>query len=112
MFGTGSIRAEFFSKAFSEPLSQILQCNIVPERAPRNRGALLHINFRESWGWEGGLNPYEKLSRRILSQLLTFCKTLQPVAYRRISHIHALYTNPGSGYERVVSIDPGLGQHG
>jgi predicted permease len=25
---------------------------------------------------------------------------------------HALYTNPGFGYERVVSIDPGLGRHG
>lgn len=25
---------------------------------------------------------------------------------------HALYTNPGFGYERVISIDPGLGRHG
>jgi hypothetical protein len=25
---------------------------------------------------------------------------------------HALYTNPGFGYERVMSIDPGLGRHG
>ena len=32
MFGTGSIRAEIYSKARSEPLRQILPCNIVPER--------------------------------------------------------------------------------
>jgi predicted permease len=25
---------------------------------------------------------------------------------------HALYTSPGFGYERVISIDPGLGRHG
>lgn len=67
MFGTGSIRAEIYSKAFSEPLSQILQCNIVSERAPRNRGTLLQINFLESWCREGGSNPHERLSRRILS---------------------------------------------
>lgn len=29
----------------------------------------------------------------------------------RAAH-HALYSNPGFGYERVMSIDPGLGRHG
>jgi len=54
------------------------------------------------------------LARQLLvgAQIAASCLLLIVASLLVRASQHALYTNPGFGYERVVSIDPGLGQHG
>jgi len=54
------------------------------------------------------------LARQLLvgAQIAASCVLLIVASLLVRAAQHALYTNPGFGYERVVSIDPGLGQHG
>ena len=54
------------------------------------------------------------LARQLLvgAQIAASCVLLIVASLLVRAAHHALYTNPGFGYERVVSIDPGLGHHG
>jgi len=54
------------------------------------------------------------LARQLLvgAQIAASCVLLIVASLLVRAAQHALYTNPGFGYERVVSIDPGLGRHG
>lgn len=54
------------------------------------------------------------LARQLLvgAQIAASCVLLIVASLLVRAAQHALYTNPGFGYERVMSIDPGLGRHG
>lgn len=54
------------------------------------------------------------LARQLLvcAQVAASCVMLIVASLLVRAAQHALYTNPGFGYERVMSIDPGLGRHG
>jgi len=54
------------------------------------------------------------LARQLLvgAQITASCVLLIVASLLVRAAQHALYTNPGFGYERVVSIDPALGRHG
>ena len=54
------------------------------------------------------------LARQLLvgAQIAASCVLLIVASLLVRAAQHALYTNPGFGYERVVSIDPELGRHG
>ena len=54
------------------------------------------------------------LARQLLvgAQIAASCVLLIVASLLVRAVQHALYTNPGFGYERVISLDPGLGQHG
>jgi len=54
------------------------------------------------------------LARQLLvgAQIAASCVLLIVASLLVRAVQHALYTNPGFGYERVMSIDPGLGRHG
>jgi len=54
------------------------------------------------------------LARQLLvgAQIAASCVLLIVASLLVRAAEHALYTNPGFGYERVMSIDPGLGRHG
>jgi predicted permease len=54
------------------------------------------------------------IARQVLlgSQIAASCVLLIVAGLLVRALQHALYTNPGFGYEQVVSIDPGLGAHG
>jgi predicted permease len=54
------------------------------------------------------------LARQLLvgAQIAASCVLLIVASLLVRAAHHALYTNPGFGYERVMSIDPGLGRHG
>ena len=54
------------------------------------------------------------LARQLLvgAQIAASCVLLIVASLLVRAALHALYANPGFGYERVISIDPGLGKHG
>ncbi|MGA7238687.1 MAG: ABC transporter permease [Bryobacteraceae bacterium] len=54
------------------------------------------------------------LARQLLTcaQVAASCVLLIVASLLVRAAQHALYTNPGFGYEQVMSIDPGLGRHG
>lgn len=54
------------------------------------------------------------LARQVLAgaQIAASCVLLIVASLLVRAAHHALYSNPGFGYERVMSIDPGLGRHG
>ena len=54
------------------------------------------------------------LARQLLTcaQIAASCVLLIVASLLVRAAQHALYTNPGFGYEQVMSIDPGLGRHG
>jgi predicted permease len=54
------------------------------------------------------------LARQLLvgAQIAASCVLLIVASLLVRAALHALYDNPGFGYERVIAIEPGLGEHG